>query len=213
MDVSEPSIRSLNLVGGRLCLDFTNTVDRHRPETEGERLTGYRALVAWGEHAGAISQEVASRLLTAERKSPAAGKEALRRAVELREGIFHLLLAAIERRVSPASDLRLLNVVLSRALSRLRLNPRSDGLALDWPEGDVPLERVLWPVARSAAEVLSSPEDLSRLHQCAAEDCAWLFLDQSRNRSRRWCNMADCGNRAKARRFYAQRHVVQGGRG
>jgi predicted RNA-binding Zn ribbon-like protein len=213
MDVSEPSIRSLNLVGGRLCLDFTNTVDRHRPETEGERLTSYRALVAWGEHAGAISQEVASRLLATERKSPVAGEEALRRAVELREAIFRLSVAAIERRPPRASDLRLLNVVLSQALSRLLLQPSPDDLALDWPEDDVPLERVLWPVARSAAEVLSSPEDLSRLHQCAAEDCAWLFLDQSRNRSRRWCDMADCGNRAKARRFYAQRHAARGGQG
>jgi len=213
MDVSEPSIRSLNLVGGRLCLDFANTVDRHRPEIEAECLTSYRALVAWGEHAGAIRQEVASHLLTAERKSPAVGKEALRRAVELREGIFRLLLAAIERRAPPASDLCLLNVVLSQALSRLRLNPLPDDLALDWPKEDIPLERVLWPVARSAAEVLSSPDDLSRLHQCAAEDCAWLFLDQSRNRSRRWCDMANCGNRAKARRFYAQHHAVQGGRG
>jgi predicted RNA-binding Zn ribbon-like protein len=59
---------------------------------------------------------------------------------------------------------------------------------------------MLWPVVRSAAELLTSDE-LGRVRECAADNCAWLFLDRSKNRSRRWCDMAVCGNRDKVRRF------------
>jgi predicted RNA-binding Zn ribbon-like protein len=62
---------------------------------------------------------------------------------------------------------------------------------------------MLWPVARSAADLLTSQEQ-SRVRECAASDCGWLFLDLSRNRSRRWCDMETCGNRTKARRHYAR---------
>ena len=65
------------------------------------------------------------------------------------------------------------------------------------------LDRPLWPVLRSAAALLTS-DDIARIRECAAERCAWLFIDHSRNRSRRWCDMRDCGNRAKARRHYAR---------
>jgi len=52
-----------------------------------------------------------------------------------------------------------------------------------------------------AVELLMS-ERLKRLRVCAAQGCGWLFLDMSKNGSRRWCEMGDCGNREKARRFY-----------
>ena len=65
----------------------------------------------------------------------------------------------------------------------------------------------LRPVVRSAAELLTSPETLLRVRECDGTDCTWLFLDQSRNRSRRWCSMESCGNRAKVRRHYRRRHA------
>ena len=72
--------------------------------------------------------------------------------------------------------------------------------AWDWTPENA-LDRVLWPVVRDAAELLSG-EDLDRVGRCADANCGWLFLDTSRNHSRRWCSMKDCGNRAKARRHY-----------
>jgi predicted RNA-binding Zn ribbon-like protein len=207
----ELRIEDVKLVGGRLAIDFANTVNRHQPEVEGERLRSYPALVAWGRHAGAISKEVTSRLLAVGQEDPEAAEAALHRAVDLREGLFRLFMATTYGEGPDPEDLSLLNATLSQALSHLRLTPEADALLLDWAEDDPCLERVLWPVVRSAGEVLSSPEDLSRLRHCAGEDCDWIFLDQSRNRSRRWCDMADCGNRAKARRFYAQRRAARGG--
>jgi len=63
------------------------------------------------------------------------------------------------------------------------------------------LDSMLWPIVRDAAELLTS-RDFDRVTECSGSDCTWLFADKSRNRSRRWCDMAECGNRSKARRFY-----------
>ncbi|MGH9333206.1 MAG: CGNR zinc finger domain-containing protein, partial [Vicinamibacteria bacterium] len=79
---------------------------------------------------------------------------------------------------------------------------------LVWEEDPGALDRMLGPVLRSAIEILTSPE-LGRLRVCDARDCDWLFLDESRNRSRQWCNMAVCGNRAKARRFYRRKRALK----
>jgi len=79
-----------------------------------------------------------------------------------------------------------------------------DGFAWDWHEADGALELPIWIVARSASTLLVS-QGLRRVRECAGEKCDWLFLDASRNRSRRWCDMAACGNRAKAQRNYARR--------
>ena len=110
--------------------------------------------------------------------------------------------AAIAKGRSPdADDVRALNGALSTAFAHLRVATSTGGFAWEWAEGDQPLERMLWPVVRSAAELLTS-DKLSLVKQCAG--CGWLFVDRSRNHSRRWCDMRYCGNRAKARRFYAR---------
>jgi predicted RNA-binding Zn ribbon-like protein len=115
---------------------------------------------------------------------------------------------------APEADVELLNRELGRALARQRLLRRGDGWALDWPEDD-DLEGPIRPAVKSAAELLSDPAALARVHRCAgaeAEECSWLFLDETRSGTRRWCSMADCGNRAKARRHYARRRRVAGRR-
>jgi predicted RNA-binding Zn ribbon-like protein len=63
---------------------------------------------------------------------------------------------------------------------------------------------MLWPIVDAAADLLVRGEP-ERIKTCGSATCGWLFLDLSRNRSRRWCDMKDCGNRAKARRHYARR--------
>jgi predicted RNA-binding Zn ribbon-like protein len=63
---------------------------------------------------------------------------------------------------------------------------------------------ILGPIAWPAISLLSTA-DFARVKQCPGDDCGWLFLDQSKNNSRRWCDMATCGNRTKAER-HRQRH-------
>jgi predicted RNA-binding Zn ribbon-like protein len=88
--------------------------------------------------------------------------------------------------------------------------PTQPGFAWTWPdEEELDLARLLWPVARSAAELLTSP-DRQLVRECLGDNCGWLFLDTSKNHRRTWCSMQGCGNRAKARRHYARRTTSPG---
>ena len=83
-----------------------------------------------------------------------------------------------------------------------RIVSTKEGFKWDWSE-ELALDRMLWFIARSAADLLTSG-NLDRVRQCGDEECGWLFIDTTKNRSRRWCDMTDCGNRAKARRHYSR---------
>jgi predicted RNA-binding Zn ribbon-like protein len=188
--------------GGALCLDFVNTMSgaRARPE---ERLNTYLDLVSWGRQAGLLTEREAQRLGRAVRLRPADAARMLEEARALREALFRIFQAAIDRRPPSGDDLDVLNAALSAAHSHLRLKAGGSGFEWGWTDAPDALDRMLWPVVRSAVELLTSPQR-SRLHICESPTCDWLFLDMSRNRSRRWCDMRDCGNRAKARRYYAR---------
>jgi predicted RNA-binding Zn ribbon-like protein len=114
--------------------------------------------------------------------------------------MYRIFKAAIEGWKPPAADLALLNAELARAREHEQLVFGGGMFAVDWESGPAALDAMLWPAVRSAATLLTAGE-LARVTQCAGPDCAWLFLDSTRNRSRRWCDMADCGNLAKVRRF------------
>jgi predicted RNA-binding Zn ribbon-like protein len=125
--------------------------------------------------------------------------------VALREAIFRVFLAFSLDLEPPAEDLGVLNAALGRALVHRRLVRGKGCCALGWEEAPAALDAMLWPVAGSAAELLVSDRDLGLVRVCGLHDnqeCSWLFLDETRSHTRRWCTMKDCGNRAKARRHY-----------
>jgi predicted RNA-binding Zn ribbon-like protein len=193
--------------GGRLCLDFANTLSDRKEERPVERLTGYDALVAWALQAGALTSEEADSLLGAAVAQPVEAEEVLHRARTLREAIYRIFSAVAAGTRSTAQDLDTLNRELSATMCNVRLVPSERGFRWGWTQdglsqGDMSLDRVLWPVVRSAADLLTSEDELARVKECAADDCGWLFMDLSKNRSRHWCDMTSCGNRAKARRHY-----------
>jgi predicted RNA-binding Zn ribbon-like protein len=105
----------------------------------------------------------------------------------------------IDSRRAARADIEVLERELSNARDHERLSPSARAFVWTWDDPNA-LDRVLWEVSRSAAELLTSDE-LSKLRLCGGDDCGWMFLDTSRNRSRQWCDMRDCGNRAKVRRF------------
>lgn len=192
---------TLALLGGRTCLEFSNTVDWRLSDQPVEYLTNYGALVAWGRHVGILDENQAEHLLAEAARRPSEAGAVQRRAVLLREAIYRAFAAISDGQRAEDDDLAILNDELSTALAELRIVSSGEGYR--WDGGDVAdaLDHLLWPVARDAAELLTS-EDLDRVGQCHDDRCGWLFLDTSRNRSRRWCSMEDCGNRAKARRYY-----------
>jgi predicted RNA-binding Zn ribbon-like protein len=200
MEQAQPPIPSFELSGGALCLDFANTWgDRERPETD--KLGGYDDLLAFGRQAGLLAAGEDTHLAGQAEERPQAAAEVLERSRSLRETLYRIFSALADSREPATEDLEELNAILPEALSHLRVEPRESGFVWTWAGADGPLDKPLWPVLRSAAELLTS-EDRVQVRECAGATCTWLFLDRSRNRSRRWCSMETCGNRAKARRHY-----------
>ncbi len=200
---------SFELVAGRLCLDFVNTLDgsRETGETQ-EKLVSYGDLVAWGREAGVVTEREARTLLREAARNPGGAARALARARALREAVYEIFYAVAHGRRAPSkTDLAVLNAELSEAMAQSRVVRTDDGFGWDWSTKDEALERVIWPVARSAAELLTSGE-VGRTRVCEAGDCSWLFMDLSKNRSRRWCDMKNCGNRAKSRRHYERKRAT-----
>ncbi len=192
---------NMKLLGGALCLDFANTANWHKSEHPVELLNTYEDLVGWSRHADILSDVDAGTLLREAAGQPDVAEAVRVQAVELREAIYRIFSAIAEDDRPDVNDLELLNAALGPALSKARIVEGPDGFTWDWAGEAAMLDRMLWPVARSAAELLASAQ-LDRARQCADEKCGWLFLDMSRNRSRRWCSMEYCGNRNKARTYY-----------
>jgi predicted RNA-binding Zn ribbon-like protein len=188
---------------GRICLDFANTFtssNRNSDEPH-DWLDTFANLVTWGRLVGALADEDARTLLQEAAAQPEEAQRILKGAIELRETIYRIFSAIASGRSPAAADLDSLNAALAQALPHLRVVQDGDVFTWSWADQEDALDSMLWPVARSAGDLLTSDE-LERVGECAGDDCGFLFLDMSRNHSRRWCDMGDCGNRAKARRHY-----------
>jgi len=195
---------SLKLLGGRLCLDFVNTLDWRGTDTPQEFLNTFGDLVSWGRHAGICSQPDSGNLYKMAGQSKAEAQKALNQALKLRETIYRIFAAGIANRNPQKEDLAIFNKNLARSMKDSQIIPTTDGYAWDVTGNRTKLNWILNPVIRSAAEILVSDER-NKVKACADSACGWLFIDVSRNRSRRWCDMQDCGNRAKATRFYKKK--------
>ncbi|HJZ49518.1 MAG TPA: ABATE domain-containing protein [Roseiflexaceae bacterium] len=196
---------NVRLIGGRLCLDFVNTVDCHYCAEPKEYLVDYPALVIWAQHAGLLCDEAADRLLHEAERRPSEAGTALEHAKRLRHALYRIFTDPAGSRADMPEQIGTLNRALAETADGLEIRRTPAGYA--WGGKPSRLDQLLGPLAWSAAELLASA-DLNLVHECEGERCSWLFLDTSRNHSRRWCSMVDCGNRAKARRYYAQRRVA-----
>ncbi len=204
MGKKKRSASNLELIGGRLCLNFANTVSSRTETPYREYLATYNDLVAWGLHVDFLTDDEAKILLHSAARRPDLATVVLERAITLRETIYRIFWALADRREPEEADLAVLNAALHGALARLQVRPAANGFEWAWVADEDSLDRMLWPVARSAADLLAS-EEFGRVKKCAGETCDWLFLDTSKNRSRRWCMMGVCGSRVKSRRYYRRK--------
>lgn len=188
--------------GGALCLDYANTLG-DRPRCEKESLREYADVVEWCREAGLIPSRDAARLVAEAGAHPRRAAADLAAAIALRESLYALFAALARGQEPPPGDLDLLNRALPEVLGHLALERRESGFTWRFTAPTGERERLLWPVVRSAAELLASG-GVAEVRECASETCSWLFLDRSRTHRRRWCDMKSCGNRAKARRHYAR---------
>jgi predicted RNA-binding Zn ribbon-like protein len=202
--------RRFELRGGVLCLDFVNTVGWRLTDRPSEYLRSYEDLLDWGRQTGLLAPEETVDLSRQAALDPEGAQETLSRALALRETIHRAISRIIAGESQDESDLSALNSELSIALSHLRVRPADGAYRWVWDrsgdDGGTRLDSLLWPVAQSAAELLTSSK-LVRVKVCAGEGCGWVFLDESRNGSRRWCDSRDCGNRERVRRHLARKRA------
>src|SRR5688500_13761808 len=180
-------------------LAFVNTLSGRPTDSPSERLVSYAALVDWGREQHLVSAAAADRLSAAARRQPQQAASVLARAKEFREALNALALAIEHDRQPSPAVLATIGECLAAAYAHGRLVPHEGGL--QWiASAEDDLDRILWEIGRATGRLVVSPR-LGRIRSCAASDCGWWFVDETKNHSRRWCDMKICGNREKIRRF------------
>jgi predicted RNA-binding Zn ribbon-like protein len=187
-------------VGGSVALDFANTLGGMHTAPTHEHLVEYKDLVEFGHSAATLSRPEARRLVEEAARQPARAAAVLRRAIALREAIWRVFDAFAKSARADAADLTTIQEEELTALKHARFEQSGSDVAYEWSD-ELTLDRPLWDIARAAGELLRSKGDLARVRECGSDTCEWLFIDRSRNHSRRWCDMNDCGNTAKVRRY------------
>jgi len=203
---------TFELTSGRLCLDFANTVRARPLSVRTEYINNYGDLLDWSRQATILTVGETESLASEATRNPKEAEAALAVALELREALYGIFSARAAGLPAPGMDLQTLNWAIARSMGRAGLvqSASSGRFEWTWPDAQPGLDRVSWWVARSAAELLTS-NDLTFVRECAGYDCGWLFVDTTRNRSRRWCDMSSCGNRAKGRRHYERKRATRSG--
>lgn len=190
------------LCGGMLCLDFVNTLDDRPSGQPKELLESYVDLARFGEDTGILKPVDVDRLFERSQAAPEAAQQVLRAAINLREAMNEVFVAIINKRAVPPMALATINGYAQESARHSQLVQNKGRFEWRFEESSA-FESVLWPLARSAADLLASAY-LPFVRSCSSKTCQWLFLDTSKNHRRRWCDMKLCGNRAKARKFYAR---------
>jgi len=190
---------------GDLSLDFINTAEFHASAQPEEYLNSYSDFLRWAYLGKVVLNDGGNRLLEYALTQPEEAEETLQRVLVLREALFHIFTDSVHDQPVDAEDQKIFNQYLSEALVHSRVVFYGGVAQWVWEGAENRLDWPLWPIARAAAELLTS-ENIERLGQCQDDrGCGWLFIDVSKNHSRRWCSMESCGNRAKAQRHYERK--------
>jgi len=210
--MSEVVVKSLptytyDLSGDHLSLNFTNTLTDRLLEKPLEHLNSYDDLLAWSVQAQIINLEEEAQLQEAAQGRAQEAEHVVEQAIELRESLYRIFLAIAQEGVPADEDLQFLSTCFIETMAKGHLSFEGGQCSWRWQIAGA-LDSMLWEIIRGAESLLTAKE-LSRVRVCASDDCNWLFLDTSKNHSRRWCDMKGCGNRAKVRKFYARERKKQ----
>ncbi|SEW50597.1 CGNR zinc finger domain-containing protein [Chitinophaga arvensicola] len=191
------SILSLRLDGGMLCLDIVNTVDNRKKEMHHDYLNGFKDLLQWYGHTGGLSPKIIHTLERLAKDYPQKAAVVFEKCIALRELLHRLFIAAIANKPPAPADQMQFNAYIAEAYANIEVSWKAGArqLLFNAPA----LEQVYWWLVKSAVELLTTDKSQS-IKECPA--CGWLFLDKSRNGSRRWCSMSTCGDVDKVTRNY-----------
>jgi predicted RNA-binding Zn ribbon-like protein len=191
-------VTRMRRVGGNLALDFVNT----RSGPDDDVLTGYAALLAWGVYAGTLSETEAAALRRRARDDPGGARTAFTRALRTRDALDGIFRAVAAGQSPEPADLARLRDDEADALRHAQLDHVA-GFTWTW-RADHTFARPVRPVVHAAVLLLTTGQ-LDRIKACGG--CSFVFNDESKNRSRRWCSMDDCGTAEKSRRYVVARRT------
>jgi predicted RNA-binding Zn ribbon-like protein len=203
-DLQTSRAGSLTLIGGELALDFTNTSSGRGWPTHQDHLRAAEDIVAWARHAKVMSPVDADWLRAEVAANDSLARRLLHRALDLRGALYTIAAEIAAGRPAPPAQVDSLAKEHAACVACATLAPDGGRYMWSWMPRQAAVEAVLGPVALSALATLSQA-DLTRVKQCQGEKCGWLFFDTTKNKSRRWCEMEICGNRAKQKRHSARR--------
>ncbi len=186
--------------GGCLALDFVNSKSWRLSALPNDRLQDFAALLSFCRDANIVDSASAAKLGTIASQNSRDAKKTVNQALKLRELIYRLFLARVEGRAVDVVDLKQFNRMLSDAQRRLQVELVGEQWLMGWGCDSAILNRLWWDIAIDAARVFTLQGDIP-IRACGGQGCGWLFLDTSRNHSRRWCDMRVCGNRDKVKRY------------
>ncbi len=187
-------------IGGDLSADFTNTRSGRYESPGHEHIQTYADVVEFARQGGALSSAEAKRLLAEAASRTEKATQIYRRAVALREAIWRAFARFAEGKDAAPQDIELIGAAAADAFANARVVKAGSSFGWEWPDGG-DLARPLWPIARAASDVLTNDHDRDLIRECKDDTCAWLFVDRTKNHTRRWCDMETCGNRAKQARL------------
>jgi predicted RNA-binding Zn ribbon-like protein len=189
----------------QLAVEFVNTIDwRHDPAHREDKLRTVPDLIRWAHDRRLFSESATRRLSRHAHNHPGVAGQIFDRALLLRDAIYRVLSAHAAQREAPLQDLEMISNEYRAATQHLRLKESKGNFHWEWAGEDDALDRILWPIVHSTIDLFTS-DTLARVHECEGPGCGWIIIDTTKNRSKRWCSMETCGNRAKVKRFY-ERH-------
>jgi predicted RNA-binding Zn ribbon-like protein len=194
---------SLALVGGELAFDFTNTSSGRGWPSHVDHLRSAGDVVAWARHARILGPADYEWLCDELAANEPLARKLLRRALDLRETLYAIGVEIAGGRPAPEPQVDRLAREHADCVARAKLTPDGGRYLWSWAPREAAIEAVLGPIALSALATLGQA-DLTRVKRCEGEKCGWLFFDTTKNKSRRWCEMEVCGNRAKQKRHGAR---------
>jgi predicted RNA-binding Zn ribbon-like protein len=188
-------------------LDFVNTLEWRNSTDPHESLCSFEDLIDWAHQGGVFSESDIETIATEHEGTSDGTKSSLAHVLELRERLYRIFSSASAGLSPTIEDLENLNEAISTSRSQTKLEWGGDKFVWVWQSENNLVERLFWLITQDAVELLTS-DLLNRVGECADDrGCGFLFVDTSKNRSRKWCSMDACGNRAKARKHYQRKRL------
>ncbi len=189
----------IRLDGGELCLDFTNTIHNRSITPPEDYLGNFKDLLDWLGFTGALPRRILLTMKVSASVDAERARRAFKSAIAFRKLLYTVFSSVAHGPEVPEKEFSALSMKIGRTLANLRLHHEGRRVVTSWAYRKGNLEQALWPIAKSAMDLLLSG-DFDRIKQCPR--CFWLFHDTTKNSGRKWCSVQTCGRIDKAARYY-----------